>query len=72
MNLINGIPADFIATSSNVSPRFPKVIMEESSNARGSARGTQVTATRPVRYARVPGSRPLPTRSSMYNQKLHG
>ena len=49
MKRIKGIPADFIATSSKVSPRLPNVMIEERSNASGNASGTQVIATRPVR-----------------------
>lgn len=40
-----GMPADFIATSSNVSPRLPKVMMEESNTARGKASGTTDAVT---------------------------
>ena len=65
----SGIPADFIATSSKLSPRLPKVIILESSRASGNARGTLNAATKPVSFARVKKSRPLPTRSSIYNQK---
>ena len=49
MKRIKGIPADFIATSSKVSPRLPNVMIEESNNASGNASGTHVIATRPVR-----------------------
>lgn len=34
------MPADLMATSSKLSPRFPNVINEESSTANGSASGT--------------------------------
>ncbi len=34
------IPADFIAVSSKFSPKFPNVINEASSIARGNAKGT--------------------------------
>ena len=64
-----GIPADLMATNSKLSPRLPKVMMEESSKARGKARGTQLTATSPVKCANVGRSSPFPTRSSIYNQK---
>src|SRR5258708_2998824 len=39
------IPADFMATSSKVSPRLPRVMIEERSTASGRARGTTVAAT---------------------------
>lgn len=66
---INGTPADLMATNSKVSPNLPNAIMDDSKSANGNASGTHVTATNEVRYAKVPRSRPLPTRSSMYNQK---
>ena len=69
INLSNGMPADLMATSSNDSPKLPNVIMEESNKANGSASGTQVIVTSPVSLANVKKSRPLPTKSSMYNQK---
>ena len=34
---LNGIPADFIATISYLSPKFPKVISEASRTAKGIA-----------------------------------
>jgi hypothetical protein len=58
-----------MATNSKVSPRFPKVIIDESSMARGSARGTSVAQTYKMNLAMVNISRPLPTISSIYNQK---
>ena len=69
MKRSNGIPAAFMATISNVSPKFPNVMMEESSNANGNAKGTQVMATTPIRYNKVPVSKFFPTKSSRYNQK---
>lgn len=64
-----GMPADLIATNSKLSPRLPKVIIDDNSKASGKASGTQLIATRPVKWANVPMSNPLPTRSSIYNQK---
>ena len=49
INLNKGMPADLMATISKVSPRLPKVIIEEINNAKGSAKGTQVIATTPIR-----------------------
>ena len=66
---MSGMPAALIATSSNDSPKFPKVMMEEKSSANGSAMGTHDNVTRPIKYKRVGRSNPLPTKSSMYNQK---
>ena len=40
-----GMPADLMATNSKLSPRFPNVIIDESSNESGNARGTAVAAT---------------------------
>jgi hypothetical protein len=43
------MPAAFIATSSNDSPKFPKVIIEEKRSASGSATGTHDKVTRPIK-----------------------
>ena len=64
-----GMPADLMATSSNVSPRLPKVMMEESSTARGRASGTRVAQTYKINRPMVNISRPFPTMSSIYSQK---
>lgn len=69
MNLTSGMPAALMATSSKDSPKFPKVMMEEKRSANGSAMGTHDNVTRPIKYKRVGRSNPLPTKSSMYNQK---
>jgi len=66
MNRSNEIPADLMATSSKLSPRLPKVIMEESKIAKGRARGMAVTVTKLVSLRILIRSRPLPTRSSKY------
>ena len=63
------IPADLIATSSKLSPKLPKVMMEEISMASGSASGIAVAVTYNVSSKMLARSRPLPTRSSMYFQK---
>jgi len=41
-NLLNGIPADFIAVSSECSPKLPKHIKVANSIARGRAVGTVI------------------------------
>jgi len=61
----NGTPADLIATSSKLSPRFPKVIMEDSNTANGSASGTSVADTYMMNLPIVKKSMPFPTMSSM-------
>ena len=63
------IPADLMATSSNLSPRFPKVIIDESKTASGNANGTRVAETYPINFPMVKKSKPLPTISSIHNQK---
>ena len=65
MKRSRGIPADLMATSSKVSPRFPKVMMEESKTARGKASGTSVAQTYNIKVPMVIISRPLPTISSI-------
>lgn len=42
MNRSNPMPADFIATNSKVSPRFPNVMIDDSKTASGNANGTSV------------------------------
>jgi len=66
---INGIPAAFIATSSKLSPKFPKVIIEENNKERGNERVMVLMATSPTNCIIIKKSKPLPTKSSMYNQK---
>lgn len=69
MNLVREIPAALMATSSNFSPKFPNVMIEEKSNAKGNAMGTQNNATKPTNFKTVTKSKPFPTKSSIYNQK---
>ena len=64
-----GIPEALIATNSKDSPKLPKVIIEEKSNARGNAVGTQNKVTKPTNFNKVMKSSPFPTKSSIYNQK---
>ena len=63
------IPADLIATSSKLSPRFPNVINEESNTASGNARGTRAAVWYQVNSRMIPVLNPFPTKSSIHNQK---
>ena len=63
------IPADLIATSSKVSPRFPKVIIDESNTASGRASGTRVALNKAISRTMSIPSIPLPTKSSIHSQK---
>ena len=63
------MPADLMATNSKLSPRFPKVMMDENNNANGNAVVKVVAETNPISSKMVNKSNPLPTRSSMYSQK---
>ncbi len=67
---ISGIPAALMAISSKLSPKFPKVMIEEKSKAKGRAVVKVLTETRPTNCKIVRRSKPLPTKSSMYNQKI--
>ena len=69
MKRTSGIPAALMAMSSKLSPKFPKVIMEENSNARGKAVVMVLTETKPINSKMVKRSKPFPTKSSMYSQK---
>ncbi len=69
MKRVKEMPAALMATNSNFSPRFPKVMIEEKSKARGNAMGTQNKATNPTNFKTVIKSNPFPTKSSIYNQK---
>ena len=66
INRSKDMPEDLIATSSKFSPSFPKVIIEESKMAIGSARVTKVALAKIRNFISVIISRPLPTRSSIY------
>ena len=65
-------PADFIASNSNRSPRFPKVISEASKIASGSAIGTRNRAAYINISAKTGIPKPFPTMSSnVPPQELH-
>lgn len=63
------IPADFMATNSKVSPRFPNVIIDDNNIANGRAKGISVAETYIINFKMIIKSKPLPTKSSIYNQK---
>ena len=66
---IKGIPAALMATSSKLSPKLPKVIMEENNKESGRDKVMVLIATNPTNCMMVKKSKPFPTKSSMYNQK---
>ena len=65
MNRNKEIPADFIATSSKLSPRFPNVINDESNTANGSAKGTNTALWYQMNSKITPVLNPFPTKSSI-------
>jgi len=69
MNRNNEMPADFMATSSKLSPRFPNVINDESKTANGRANGTSAAVWYHVNSRMIPVLNPFPTKSSIHNQK---
>ena len=69
MKRINGMPADLMAINSKLSPKFPNVIIEEKSNAKGIAVVSMLMDTRPTNFKIMKVSNPFPTKSSMYSQK---
>ncbi len=70
INLNKEMPEDFMATSSKFSPSLPKVIIEDSKMAIGNASVTNVALAYTINLVSVKTSRPLPTRSSMYFQRI--
>ena len=60
----SGMPAAFMASSSKVSPKLPKVMSEASSKPSGSACGTSVMPIYQKNCARMSTDRPLPISSS--------
>lgn len=66
INLSKEIPADFMATNSKLSPRFPKVIIDEMRIAIGIARVSSVALAYHTNVMMVKKSNPLPTKSSIY------
>lgn len=70
INLNSEIPEDLIATNSNLSPRLPKVIMEEIRIAIGIANISIEALAYHKNSQMVMKSSPFPTRSSMYFQRV--
>lgn len=66
---IRDIPAAFIAVSSQLSPKLPKVINEDSSMASGMACGTSISPIYQKNCASISIDRPLPISSSIYLQR---
>jgi hypothetical protein len=64
-----GMPADLMAMSSKLSPKFPNVMIEEKSKAKGMAVVNMLIDTRPTNFKMMNVSNPFPTKSSMYSQK---
>ena len=64
------MPADFIATSSKLSPRFPKVMIDEIRIAMGIVKVSKEALAYHKNCPIVKKSRSLPTRSSIYFHKL--
>jgi hypothetical protein len=64
------MPEDFIATNSKLSPRLPKVMIEEISMAIGIANIRSDALAYHKNCPIVSRSRSLPTRSSMYFHRL--
>jgi len=64
------IPADLIATSSKLSPRLPNVIMDDIRMAIGIASVSREALAYHKNFPIVMRSSSLPTRSSMYFQRL--
>lgn len=60
------IPELFMAVSSKCSPRFPKVISEDSSTARGKATGVMLMLKYIINSAKTLKPRSFPTNSSKY------
>jgi hypothetical protein len=70
INLSREIPADLMATSSKLSPRLPKVIIDEMRMAMGIARVSKEALAYHRNLPIVSRSRSFPTRSSMYFHRL--
>jgi hypothetical protein len=63
------MPDDFAATSSYLSPRFPKVISEANKTVKDNANGTKVSEEYHNSLRITLNSKPLPARSSIYFHK---
>ena len=63
------IPEDLIATNSKLSPKFPKVIIEEIKIAMGMASVNKEALVYQRNFPIVKKSSPFPTKSSTYFQR---
>src|SRR6185369_5573817 len=70
MKRSNEIPEDLMATSSKLSPRLPKVMIEEIRMAMGMASVSKEELMYHKNFPMVHRSSPLPTRSSIYFQRF--
>ena len=59
------MPAALIAMSSKLSPKFPNVMIDENSKAKGKAVVKVLAETKPINLIMVNVSNPLPTKSSI-------
>ena len=66
---IREIPAALMAVNSLLSPKFPKVIKEDSRMARGNAWGISISHMYHRNWAITSSVRPFPIRSSTYRHK---
>ena len=69
MVLSNGTPADFIAKSSNRSPKLPNTIIDANRTERGKAIGIRLSDAYRNISARTLKSKPFPTMSSICFQR---
>ena len=67
--LYNDKPDDFNAVNSLFSAKFPIVMMEDKSIARGKAKGIKLAETKNRSSKITPTPIPFPIKSSMYFQK---
>ena len=63
------MPAALMAVSSELSPRLPKVMSEDSSIANGKACGISIRPIYQKNCASISSERPLPISSSTYRQR---
>jgi hypothetical protein len=60
------MPADLIAVNSELSPKFPNVMIAANKIPSGNAMGTRVVDNNPMNLLMVMTSRPLPINSSIH------
>ena len=66
---MSDMPAALMAVSSELSPRFPYVMSEDSSMARGKACGTSIRLMYQKNCANISIERPFPISSSIYRHR---